>query len=65
VCLNICIGMITPPFGLDLFVTASTLKRPVETIIAGIWPFIATNIIVLLLITYVPKISTGILYLIR
>jgi C4-dicarboxylate transporter, DctM subunit len=65
VCLNICIGMITPPFGLDLFVTASTLKRPVETVIAGIWPFIATNIIVLLLITYVPKISTGILYLIR
>jgi C4-dicarboxylate transporter DctM subunit len=65
VCLNICIGMITPPFGLDLFVTASTLRRPVELVIAGIWPFIATNVIVLLLITYIPQVSTGILQLIR
>jgi C4-dicarboxylate transporter DctM subunit len=65
VCLNICIGMITPPFGLDLFVTASTLRRPVETVIAGVWPFIATNAIVLMLITYLPAVSTFILRLIR
>ncbi len=65
VCLNICIGMITPPFGLDLFVASSTLRKPVERIIAGIWPFILTNIVVLIIITYVPQISTGILSLIR
>ncbi|MFL9824589.1 TRAP transporter large permease [Rhodoplanes sp. SY1] len=65
VCLNICIGMITPPFGLDLFVASSTLRRPVELIIRGIWPFIAVNILVLLLITYVPQISTGLLAIIR
>ena len=65
VCLNICIGMITPPFGLDLFVTSSTLRRPVELVIAGIWPFIATNVAVLMLITYVPAISTTILRFIR
>ncbi|HEX2553363.1 MAG TPA: TRAP transporter large permease [Microvirga sp.] len=65
VCLNICIGMITPPFGLDLFVASSTLQRPVETVIAGIWPFVATNVIVLMLITYVPQVSTAILTLIR
>lgn len=65
VCLNICIGMITPPFGLDLFVASSTLKRPVELIIRGIWPFILINLLVLLLITYVPQISTGILSVIR
>jgi C4-dicarboxylate transporter DctM subunit len=59
VTLNICIGMITPPFGLDLFVTAGTLNRPVETVIAGIWPFVAINIAVLILITYVPAISTA------
>ena len=59
VCLNICIGMITPPFGLDLFVAASTLKRPVESVIAGIWPFIAVNIVVLAIISYVPAISTA------
>ncbi|MFD2182792.1 TRAP transporter large permease [Rhodoplanes azumiensis] len=65
VCLNICIGMITPPFGLDLFVASSTLRRPVELIIRGIWPFIAVNILVLMLITYVPQISTGILSIVR
>ncbi|MGQ0663846.1 MAG: TRAP transporter large permease [Pseudomonadota bacterium] len=58
VCLNICIGMITPPFGLDLFVASSTLDRPVEAIVAGIWPFAGVNLVVLALITYVPEIST-------
>lgn len=65
VCLNICIGMITPPFGLDLFVASSTLRRPVEAVIGGIWPFIATNIVVLALITYIPQISTAILKITR
>ncbi len=59
VTLNICIGMITPPFGLDLFVAAGTLGRPVETVIAGIWRFVLVNIAVLILITYVPAISTA------
>jgi C4-dicarboxylate transporter, DctM subunit len=65
VTLNICIGMVTPPFGLDLFVAASTLRRPIELVIRGIWPFIVTNVLVLVLITYVPAISTGILQLLR
>jgi C4-dicarboxylate transporter DctM subunit len=59
VTLNICIGMITPPFGLDLFVAASTLRRPVEEVVAGVWPFIWVNIAVLLLISYIPTISTA------
>ncbi len=62
-CLNICIGMITPPFGLDLFVASSTLGRPVETIIRGIAPFILTNLVVLALITYIPELSTAVLRL--
>jgi len=59
VTLNICVGMITPPFGLDLFVASSTLRRPVDLIIAGIWPFVLTNIVVLAIISYVPQISTA------
>lgn len=59
VTLNICIGMITPPFGLDLFVAAGTLNRPVEQVIAGIWRFVAANLGVLALITYVPAVSTA------
>ncbi len=57
VTLNIGLGMITPPFGLDIFVASSTLNKPVTTIISGVWPFVLTNLAVLLLITYVPEIS--------
>lgn len=57
VTLNISIGMITPPFGLDIFVASSTLNKPVMEIINGVWPFVWVNIIVLLIITYVPQIS--------
>jgi C4-dicarboxylate transporter, DctM subunit len=57
VTLNISIGMITPPFGLDIFVASSTLNKPVMDIINGVWPFVAVNIIVLLIVTYVPEIS--------
>jgi C4-dicarboxylate transporter DctM subunit len=59
VTLNVCIGMITPPFGLDLFVAAGTLNRPVEAVIGGIWRFVGVNIAVLALISYVPAISTA------
>ncbi|RVV98152.1 TRAP transporter large permease [Mesobaculum littorinae] len=58
VAVNVTLGMVTPPFGLDLFVASSQLNRPVTTIIQGIWPFILANLVVLLLITYVPGLST-------
>ncbi|OCX58135.1 C4-dicarboxylate ABC transporter permease [Thioclava sp. SK-1] len=64
VTMNISLGMITPPFGLDIFVASSTLGKPVEDIIAGVWPFVVVNIIVLALITYVPQISLFVPHLI-
>ncbi|PCJ90155.1 MAG: C4-dicarboxylate ABC transporter permease [Hyphomicrobiales bacterium] len=57
VTLNIGMGMITPPFGLDIFVASSTLNKPVMDIIKGVWPFIIANVVVLMVITYVPSIS--------
>lgn len=57
VTLNIGMGMITPPFGLDIFVASSTLNKPVVNIMKGVWPFVVANIVVLLIITYIPSIS--------
>ncbi len=57
ICLNTCIGMITPPFGLDIFVASSTLNEPVNKIIAGVWPFIVVNMLTLVVVTYVPDLS--------
>lgn len=59
VTVNICLGMISPPFGLDLNVTATTLRRPVEQVVAGVWPFILVNMAVLVLVAYVPVLSTA------
>ena len=58
VTLNVCTGMIMPPLGLDLAVAASTLNRRMELVVAGIWPFIVTNVAVLILISYIPPLST-------
>ncbi len=58
VTLNITIGMITPPFGLDLFVASSTLRKPVLTIVQGVWPFVGVNLVVLVLVSYIPTLST-------
>lgn len=58
VTLNVCTGMITPPVGLDLAVTAATLNRPIESVIKGILPFVGINIVVLMIISYIPSLST-------
>jgi C4-dicarboxylate transporter DctM subunit len=55
---TVCIAMITPPFGLDIFVAASTLNKKVVDITRGVWPFIVVNLVVLALVTYVPGVAT-------
>jgi C4-dicarboxylate transporter DctM subunit len=58
VCVTACTAMITPPFGLDLFVASSTLNKPVVEVTRGVGQFIVANIVVLIVITYVPGIAT-------
>jgi C4-dicarboxylate transporter DctM subunit len=58
VCLTACTSMITPPFGLDLFAGSSVLNKPVTAITRGALPFVWVNILVLLVVTYVPGIAT-------
>jgi C4-dicarboxylate transporter DctM subunit len=55
---NMELGLLTPPIGLNLFVLASTAKVPVGTVVRGVLPFIGAMMVLLLLITYVPAIST-------
>ena len=54
---NIAIGMFTPPFGLNIFVAQSVLGVPLETIYRGVLPFVAVQIVALLIITYWPALS--------
>lgn len=55
VVVNIMIGLLTPPFGLLLFVTANMTKQPLMVIVREAAPFIAAAIAVLALITLVPE----------
>ena len=55
---NMEIGMITPPVGLNLFVTAGVAKMSVMRVVQAAMPFVGIMFIFLILITYVPWIST-------
>lgn len=54
---NLTVGLATPPMGLVLFVASSVSGEKVETISRAILPFLAVEIVVIFLITYVPAIS--------
>ena len=54
---NLAIGMVTPPFGVDLFVAAPLIKEDVMKVGMKAIPFIISFIVALLMITYVPQIS--------
>lgn len=54
---NLAIGMLTPPFGLNLFVASGISKLPLTDVTKGTVPFILVLILTLLVITFVPQLS--------
>lgn len=57
---NLTVGLATPPMGLVLFVASSVSGERVETIARAILPFLAVEVLVIGLITYVPAISLAV-----
>lgn len=55
--LNLSIGFITPPFGANLFMASEVSGVSYTKLAKAIWPWIAVEIVVLLLITYIPEIT--------
>lgn len=54
---NLAIGFVTPPLGVNLFVASSLTDVRIEDIIKKAFPFIGAFIVALLLITFIPQIS--------
>lgn len=54
---NVAIGMFTPPFGLNIFVVQGVLEQPFEKIADSVLPFVATYLISLVVITFIPILS--------
>ena len=58
---NLAIGFVTPPIGVNLFVASSLTDVPVMEIAKKAFPMIGLFLIALLLITFIPAISLGLL----
>ncbi|MEM1235879.1 MAG: TRAP transporter large permease [Pseudomonadota bacterium] len=54
---NMEIGMITPPVGLNLFVTSGVAKMPMMAVVKAALPFLGVLFIFLIMVTYIPWIS--------
>ncbi|MDE0589330.1 TRAP transporter large permease [Halocynthiibacter sp. C4] len=55
---NMEIGMITPPVGLNLFVTSGVAGMPMMNVVRAALPFLGVLFIFLIMVTYIPSIST-------
>jgi C4-dicarboxylate transporter DctM subunit len=55
---NMEIGMITPPVGLNLFVTSGVANMSMMRVVRAALPFLAVLFVFLILITYIPWLST-------
>lgn len=54
---NLALGMITPPFRVNLFAACAVAKTSLDRIIGQLLPFVAVVLTCLMVITYVPAIS--------
>ncbi|MFD1709757.1 TRAP transporter large permease [Ottowia sp. GY511] len=56
---NLALGMITPPFGVNLFAACTVARISLDKIIRHLLPFVGVVLLCLLVITYVPALSLG------
>ena len=53
-CLNLIIGIVTPPFGVNIFYAVSTTGVPYERVVKGIIPYMLAIIFVILIVSFIP-----------
>jgi TRAP-type C4-dicarboxylate transport system permease large subunit len=54
---NLALGMITPPFGVNLFAACTVAKISLDKIIVYLVPFVLVILACLMVVTYVPQLS--------
>jgi len=65
ICLNMMIGLLTPPFGMLLFVTAGIGKVSMKDLIREVLPLIGVLLVALAVITYIPDTVMFLTHLVR
>ncbi|MEM6295897.1 MAG: TRAP transporter large permease [Myxococcota bacterium] len=56
---NLEIGYLTPPIGINLFVASAAFKKPMGTVIKSVVPFIGLMFAGLMIVTYIPSVAVG------
>ena len=54
---NLALGMITPPFGVNLFAACTVAKISLDRIVVHLLPFVLVILACLMVVTYVPQLS--------
>jgi tripartite ATP-independent transporter DctM subunit len=62
---NLGLGYLTPPVGLNLFLASYLFNKPLTRIYRDVVPFFLALLAVVLLVTYVPWLSTGLIALLK
>ncbi|SOC40213.1 TRAP transporter large permease [Ureibacillus acetophenoni] len=58
ICINLTIGLLTPPVGTGLFIVSSMADIKFERLVKAVIPFIIVSFAVLLLLTFIPSLVT-------
>lgn len=61
ICLNLTLGLLTPPVGVGLYITSVMSGASVGQIMRSLWPFLIAVMLVLVLLSYFPALTTGLL----
>ncbi|WP_293908565.1 TRAP transporter large permease subunit, partial [Sphaerochaeta sp. UBA5836] len=54
---NLMIGMITPPVGMSIYMLSPIVGLPVGKVFKAVLPYLASLLVALIVLTYVPQIS--------
>lgn len=57
-CVNLIVGFITPPYGINLFTVCSVTKTPFNDVVKGVSPYVVVELLCVLLFTFCPFFTT-------
>lgn len=56
-CINLIIGFVTPPFGINLFAACATTGESYSNVVKGVVPFMVAELVMVVLLTYLPQVT--------
>lgn len=60
-CLNLVLGLLTPPVGVGLYIASSMSGATTGQILRSLWPFLVAVLAILVLLSYAPALSTALI----